>query len=83
MNIFAAALNLGQKFLDKFTILSQIGFSMEWFTAHFLRFFTKKRQNLAFGWQAGFSPSNPSILGIFFKISKFPKILSLKLFGNS
>ena len=40
--------NLGQKVGDKLTKLSKIGFSTEFFTAEFLRFFTKKRQNLAF-----------------------------------
>ena len=39
--------NLGQKVGDKFTKLSKIRFSMECFTADFLQFFTKKRQNLA------------------------------------
>ena len=62
--------NLVQKAGDKFTKLSKIGFSMERFTAYFLRFFTKKDQNLAFGWTAGYLPSNPSISGIFLK---FPK----------
>ena len=33
--------NLGQKVGDKLTKLSEIGFSMEWFTADFLQFFTK------------------------------------------
>ena len=33
--------NLGQKVGDKLTKLSKIGFSMEWFTADFLQFFTK------------------------------------------
>ena len=41
-------MNLGQKVGDKLTKLSKIGFSIERFTADFLRFFTKKRQNLAF-----------------------------------
>ena len=59
--------NLGQKVGDKFTKLSKIGFSMECFTADFYRFFTKKRQNLAFGWTAGYSPSKPSITEIFLK----------------
>ena len=34
---------------DKLTNLSKIGFSMECFTADFWRFFTKKRQKMAFG----------------------------------
>ena len=42
-------MNLGQKVGDKLTKLSKIGFSIERFTADFLQFFTKKRQNLAFG----------------------------------
>ena len=62
--------NLGQKVDDKFTKLSKIGFSMEYFTADFLQLFTKKRQNLALGWTAVHSPSNPRISGIFLK---FPK----------
>ena len=34
---------------------------MECFTADFLRFFAEKRQNLAFGWTAGYSPSKPNV----------------------
>ena len=49
-------------------------FFYECITADFLRFFTEKRQNLAFGWQAGYLLSNPSISGIFFK---FPNPKSL------
>ena len=63
--------NLGQKAGEKLTKLSKIGFSIECFTADFLHLFTKKRQNLAFGWTAGYSPSNPSISGIFVKFSNF------------
>ena len=47
--------------------IKQIGFSMDCFTDEFLRFFTEKRQNLALGWAAGYSPSNRSISGIFLK----------------
>ena len=71
--------NLGQKVEDKFIKLSKIGFPMERFTADFLQFFTKKRQNLAFGQKAEYLPSNPNISGIFLK---FPNFLSLKSFGN-
>ena len=46
---------------------------MECFTANFLRFFTEKRQNLAFGWTAGYLPSNPRISGIFLKFIKFAR----------
>ena len=63
--------NLGQKVEDKFTKLSKIGFSTECFTADFLQFFTKKRQNLAFGLTAGYSSSNPEISGIFLKFPNF------------
>ena len=63
--------NLGQKVGDKLMKLSKIGFSMEYFTADFLRFFTQKCQNLAFGWTAGFSLSNPCILVIFWKFPNF------------
>ena len=63
--------NLGQKIGDKFTKLSKIGFSMECITAEFLQFFSKIHQILAFGWTPGFSPSNPSISGIFLKFPNF------------
>ena len=63
--------NLGQKVGDKLTKLSEIGFSIEWFTADFLQFFTKKCQNLAFDWMTAYSPSNPSISGIFWKFPNF------------
>ena len=63
--------NLGQKVRDKLTKLSKIGFSMECFTADFLRFFTKTPQNLAFGWTAGYSQSNQSISAIFLKFPNF------------
>ena len=46
---------------------------MECFTADILQCFTKKRQNLAFGWTAGYSPSNPSISEIFLKFLNFLK----------
>ena len=75
--------NLGQKVGDKFTKLSKIGFSMECFTADLLQFFTKKRQNLAFGWNAGYSPPNPSISGILLKFPHFLRSKSLKSFDNS
>ena len=52
--------NLGQKVVDIFTKLSKIVFSMECFTTDVWQFFTKKGQNLAFGWLAGYSPPNPS-----------------------
>ena len=67
----SAKYNLGQKVGDKLTKLSKVGFSMECFTADFLQFFTKKCQNLAFGWTTGYSPSNPSISGIFWKFPNF------------
>ena len=44
--------NLGQKFGEKFTKLSKLSFSMEFFTADFLQFLTEKRQSLAFMWTA-------------------------------
>ena len=59
--------NLAQKAWDKFTKLGKIGIFMKCFTADYLQFFTKKRQNLAFGWTAGYLPSNPSISGIFLR----------------
>ena len=62
---------LGQKVVDKFTKLSKTGFSVKCFTTDIFRFFTEKRQNLAFRWPAGYSLSNPSILGIFLKFPNF------------
>ena len=69
--LHARVYNLGQKVGDKLTKLSKMGFSMEWFTADFLQFFTKKYQNLAFGWTTGYSSSNPSISRIFWKFLNF------------
>ena len=45
--------------------IKQNRFFMGGFTADFMRLFTEERQNLAFGRTAGYSPSNPSIPGIF------------------
>ena len=70
--------NLGQKVVGKFTKLSKIGFSMKCFTAVILLLFTEKRQNLVFGWLAEYSPSNPSISGIFLKFSNFLRSEVLK-----
>ena len=50
---------------------------MECFTADFLRFFTKKRQNLALGWTAGYLPSNPSISEIFLNFPDFLRSCNL------
>ena len=52
---------------------------MECFTADFLRCFTEKRQNMAFGWSDGYSPLNRSISQILLKFSNFrrPQVLSL------
>ena len=63
--------NLKQKIGDKFTRLSKTGFSMECFTVDFFHFFAKKRQNFAFRWTAGYSPSSPSKSGIFLKFPNF------------
>ena len=70
-NSLSLSINFEQKVGDKFTNLSKIGFSMERFTDDFLQFFTKKRQKLAFGQAAGYWPSNPSTLGIFFRFPNF------------
>ena len=45
----AKVYNLGQNVGDNFIKLIKIGFSIECFTADFLRFFNQNRQNLAFG----------------------------------
>ena len=46
---FASYVDIDQIILQSWTI----GFSMECFTADFLQFFTKKRQNMALGGQLG------------------------------
>ena len=66
-----AMYNLGQRVADKLTKLSKVGFSMECFTADFLRFFTEKCHNLAFDWMSGYSTSNSSISAIFWKFPNF------------
>ena len=63
--------SLGQKVEDKLRKLNKIRFPIEWFKADFLQFFTKKSQNLAFGWMTGYSPSNPSISRILWKFRNF------------
>ena len=72
--------NLGQKVGDKFTKLSKISFSVVCLTADFLQLFTKKRQNLVFGWMSEYSPSNASISEIFLK---FPNFLRLSVLSRS
>ena len=63
--------NLGQGVGDQSTKLSKLDFSLECFTADFLQFFTKNRQNLALRWAAGCSPSNPGISRFFLKLPNF------------
>ena len=70
-DLYRGIYNLGQVLGDTFTKLSKKGFSMDCFTADFLRLFTKNGQNLALLWAPGYSPSNPGISEIF------------KSFGNS
>ena len=57
-----------------------MGFSSECFKSDFLQLFTKKRQNLAFRWLAGYLPLNPSILGI---VLKCPNFLRSKVLSGS
>ena len=66
--------------------------SMECFKVNFLRFFfTKKHQNLALGWRVGYSPSNPSMSGIFLKflnlkskvVKQLVRQLVYSLFGDN
>ena len=49
---------------DKSIKLSKIGFSMECFTADFLKLFTKKRQNLFFGGRLGTCHQTEAFQGI-------------------
>ena len=75
--------NLGQKVGDKFTKLSKISFFMECFTNDFLRFFTEKTSKFGFqvgGWVLAITCRH---VRDFLEISSFPKILSVKSFGNS
>ena len=46
---------------------------MNYVTADFLQFLTGKRQNLAFGWKAGYLLSNPNISGILLNFPNFLK----------
>ena len=64
--LFNTSFNLGQKVGEKLTKLSNIGFSMECFTADM-----SKCQNLAFGWTPGYLLSNSSISVIFWKFPNF------------
>ena len=63
-----------QKVGDKFKKLSKIDCFV---------IFIKNRQNLVFGWTAGYAPSNLSISEIFLKFPNFLRSLSVKWFGNS
>ena len=56
---------------------------MDCFTADVLLYFTEKRQNLALGWAAGYSPSKPSISGIFLQFTNFLRSLSLSLIRSA
>ena len=69
--------SLGRGVGDQSTKLSKLDFSLECFTADFLQFFTKNRQNLALGWAAGCSPSNPGISGFFLKLPSFLRSYAL------
>ena len=51
--------------------IKQNGFFYGLFTANFSRRFTESRQNLAFGWTAVYTTSNPSISGSFLKFPNF------------
>ena len=56
---------------------------MDCFTDDVLLYFTEKRQNLALGWAAGYSPSKPSISGIFLQFPNFLRSLSLSLIHSA
>ena len=65
--------NLGQKVKEKFENITKVSFFMESFMAAFLLFFKEKHQNLSFCWTNRYSPSHPSISGIFLKCPNFVK----------
>ena len=72
----------GQNIVDKFTKLTKIVISMEYFTAHFLQFSNTivKISLLVTGWVFAIISKNFRDIH---EIFKFPKILSLNLFRNS
>ena len=51
--------------------IKQSRFFCGMFYSWYFAIFTKKCHNLAFGWTAGYSPSNPSISAIFWKFPNF------------
>ena len=55
---------------------------METFRADFLKFFTKKRLNLAITWTTENSPKNPGISGIFLKFPYFLSNVLELIFSN-
>ena len=59
--------NLGKNILAKFTRLDKINFPRECFTVDFLQFC----QKIFSEWVAGYSPSIPSIVWVFLKLSNF------------
>ena len=63
--------NLLQKIVDKFTNSSKKGFFCRMVYSWFFAIFLHKCQNLPISWPAGYSPSNPSISGIFIKFANF------------
>ena len=75
--------NLEQKVGDKFTKVSKTDFSMECFTADFMQCFISKYVKIWLsGGRLGTRHQAQTVQG-FLKIFCFPKILSLKSFGNS
>ena len=59
-----ATYNIKQRAVDKLTKLSKITFTIE-----FWNFLPKNGKIWHFGWSARYSPSDPSISGIFLKFS--------------
>ena len=77
----------GTKVYRQIHKIKQNNFSIECFRVTFLKFFTEKRQILAFREPTGYSAPNPSISGILLKYLKlFRNLLSVpgtKFFGDN
>ena len=70
--------NIGQKVGRQIHEIKQNRFFYGMFYNWFFAIVYQKRQNLALGWTAGYSPSNPSISGIFLKFHNFLRSWALR-----
>ena len=75
--------NLGQNIIDKSTKLSNIGFSVECFTADFLQFCSTTVKTFLLGGRVSTFPSNLSILGISYVLGCSATRQVISLFGDN